>query len=237
MSITNNIEFFNDKLKPYSCKLIAVSKKKPVEDIMEAYNAGQRDFGENKVQELVEKAPQLPSDIRWHMIGHLQRNKVKFLMPSVTMIHSVDSVRLLTEIEKQAANAERRIPCLLQVHIAKEETKFGFSEDEVYELLASDILKNMKWVHISGLMGMATFTENTDLIRSEFHGLKSMFEKIKSGTNPEHNPGSVEMVTSSGQSIKIGSCVSRTITSKTQTSEIFMLSSTAMICTWVKPKL
>lgn len=183
MSITNNIKSFKDKIIPYSCTLVAVSKKKPIEDLMEAYNAGQRDFGENKVQELMEKMPKLPSDIRWHMIGHLQRNKVKFLIPAVHMIHSVDSVRLLSEIEKQAGNAGVKVSCLLQVHIAKEETKFGFSEDEIFELLASDVIKELRWVRIAGLMGMATYSENLELVRKEFRGLKTMFDTIKEEKN------------------------------------------------------
>lgn len=184
MSITNNIISFKDKLIPYSCNLVAVSKKKPVEDILEAYNAGQRHFGENKVQELMEKMPQLPSDIRWHMIGHLQRNKVKFLVPAVYMIHSVDSIRLLSEIEKQAGKEGVEVSCLLQVHIAKEESKFGFSEDEIHELLVSDTIKELRWVRIAGLMGMATFTEDLELVRREFRGLKSMFDEIKGNNHP-----------------------------------------------------
>lgn len=180
MNIAYNINSFRDKLSSHNCNLIAVSKKKPVQDIMEAYEAGQRDFGENKVQELIEKVPELPADIRWHMIGHLQRNKVKYLAPVVHMIHSVDSLRLLNEIEKQAEKAGRVIPCLLQVHIATEETKFGFSEEEIYELMSSESVKNFKWLKIAGLMGMATNTGDHNQIRREFQGLKLMFDKIKS---------------------------------------------------------
>lgn len=180
MNIAHNINSFRDKLSSHNCNLIAVSKKKPAQDIMEAYEAGQRDFGENKVQELIEKVPELPGDIRWHMIGHLQRNKVKYLAPVVHMIHSVDSLRLLNEIEKQAEKAGRVIPCLLQVHIATEETKFGFSEEEIHELMSSESVKNFKWLKIVGLMGMATNTGDHNQIRREFQGLKLMFDKIKS---------------------------------------------------------
>lgn len=189
MSIKHNINSFRDELSSHKCKLIAVSKRKPTEDILEAYNAGHRDFGENQVQELVSKVPELPSDINWHMIGHLQRNKVKFLAPVVHMIHAVDSTRLLAEIEKQATKSERIIPCLLQIHIAREESKFGFSEEEVLELVSSDMVKELKTARIVGLMGMATNTNDTMQVRSEFQNLKSTFDKIKD----QNLPNSVEM--------------------------------------------
>jgi pyridoxal phosphate enzyme (YggS family) len=180
MDIKHNIKAFKDKLSSLNCKLIAVSKRKPNEDILEAYEAGHRDFGENQAQELTGKQAELPSDIRWHMIGHLQRNKVKYLAPFVHLIHSVDSGRLLAEIEKQGNKIGREIPCLLQVHIAKEETKFGFSEDELLELVNSELVKGLKWAKIQGLMGMATNTEDSSQVKKEFQDLKSLFDKIGS---------------------------------------------------------
>ena len=155
--------------------LIAVSKTKPVEDIKALYDLGQRDFGENYVQELVDKQPQLPNDIRWHFIGHLQSNKVKYIAPFVHLVHGVDSLKLLQEINKQAARNNRVIDCLLQVHIAKEETKFGFDKHELSELHGLHELKN---VRVVGLMGMASFSEDMDLVRSEFRYLKSLFDKV-----------------------------------------------------------
>lgn len=178
MNIRNNIEKFTQSLPP-GCRLIAVSKTQPAEKILEAYHAGQRVFGENKVQELTTKYELLPKDIQWHMIGHLQSNKVKYIAPFITLIHSVDSVKLLQEIDKQARKANRVIECLLQIHIAEEESKFGFSEEEVFQLLEST-LTQMSNIKITGLMGMATLTENSEQVRKEFRGLKSLFEKIKS---------------------------------------------------------
>ncbi|MFZ9028170.1 MAG: YggS family pyridoxal phosphate-dependent enzyme [Crocinitomicaceae bacterium] len=159
--------------------LVAVSKTKPNEAIIEAYKAGQRVFGENKVQELVEKAETLPKDIEWHLIGHLQRNKVKYIAPFVSLIHAVDSLRLLQEINKQAAKNNRTIDCLLQFHIADEETKFGLDENEAMELLHSEVYQNMNNVRICGVMGMATFTENEEQVRAEFSKLHELFEKLK----------------------------------------------------------
>ena len=147
-------------LSPNSCRLVAVSKTKPPEAIEEAYHAGQRIFGENKVQELAEKSEILPKDIEWHMIGHLQRNKVKYLAPFVALIHAVDSLRLLSEINKQAAKHNRLIDCLLQIHIAEEETKFGLSEEELMALILGDEIKQMGNIRVVGLMGMATNTDN-----------------------------------------------------------------------------
>ncbi|OSZ80057.1 YggS family pyridoxal phosphate enzyme [Chitinophagaceae bacterium IBVUCB2] len=158
-------------------QLVAVSKTKPVEDILELYHLGQRDFGENYVQELVEKAEKLPKDIRWHFIGHLQTNKVKLIAPFVQLIHGVDSLKLLKEINKQAAKSNRVIDCLLQVHIAQEETKFGFDEEElkmVMEQLEDSALNN---VRITGLMGMASFTEDMELVKAEFQTLKAIFDQ------------------------------------------------------------
>lgn len=156
--------------------LVAVSKTKPAEDILELYDLGQRDFGENYVQELVGKHEQLPKDIRWHYIGHLQSNKVKYIAPFVHLIHGVDSVSLLKEINKQALKNNRIIDCLLQVHIAKEETKFGLDSHELDAVLTSD-LSELKNIRITGLMGMASFSNNMDLVRAEFNYLKSLFDK------------------------------------------------------------
>jgi len=158
--------------------LVAVSKTKPVEDIMEAYGAGQRVFGENKVQELVGKYEELPKDIHWHLIGHLQSNKVKYIAPFVSLIHSVDSLKLLTEINKQALKNERTIDCLLQFHVATEETKFGLNLTEAKELLNSSDYKMMKNIRIVGIMGMASFTDNLELVHREFHALKSIFNEL-----------------------------------------------------------
>ncbi len=157
-----------------SATLVAVSKTKPVEDILELYQAGQRDFGENYVQELCDKQPQLPPDIRWHFIGHLQRNKVKYIAPFVHLIHGVDSLALLKEIDKQAKKNDRIIDCLLQVHIAKEETKFGFDATELADILPQ--LPNYPNARVTGLMGMASFTTNENLIRSEFHSLSQSLQ-------------------------------------------------------------
>lgn len=159
--------------------LVAVSKTHPVERILELYQRGQRDFGENRVQELLEKAPHLPADIRWHLIGHLQTNKVRYIAPFIHMIHSVDSLRLLAEVEKQAAKIGRIIDCLLQFHIAEEETKFGLSEDEADALLQSQEYRAMRRVRLCGVMGMATFTDNIDQVRAEFRHLRSIFERLR----------------------------------------------------------
>ncbi len=159
--------------------LVAVSKTKPIEAISETYDAGQRDFGENKVQELVDKYEKLPKDINWHMIGHLQTNKIKYIAPFIHLIHGVDSVKLLTEIDKIGKKINRRIPCLLQFHIAQEETKFGFDWDEILALLKSESYQNLSSIDIKGVMGMASFTENKDQIRKEFSALKTIFDNLK----------------------------------------------------------
>lgn len=160
--------------------LVAVSKTKPNEAVMEAYESGQRVFGENKVQELVGKAEALPKDIQWHLIGHLQRNKVKYIAPFVSMIHSVDSFRLLKEINKQALKNDRVIDCLLQFHIADEETKFGLDLSEAREILESNEFQELNNVRICGVMGMATFTDDEGHVRKEFRKLKSIFDILKS---------------------------------------------------------
>jgi pyridoxal phosphate enzyme (YggS family) len=184
MSIKNNIHQIQSKINDFNCRLIAVSKTHPVSLIREAYNAGQRAFGENKVQELIDKQPELPEDIEWHLIGHLQRNKAKYIVPFIHMIHSVDSEKLLKEIEKQARKEDKVINCLLQIHIAREESKFGLSEDELYELINGDVLKNALHVKVKGLMGMATFTDDKEQIRGEFQKLKKIFDALKTSRLP-----------------------------------------------------
>ena len=166
--------------------LVAVSKTKPAEDILDLYNLGQRDFGENYVQELTQKYEQLPKDIRWHFIGHLQSNKVKYIAPFVHLIHGVDSFSLLKEINKQAAKNNRIINCLLQMYIAKEETKFGLDSNELETILSSGIA-DLKNIQICGLMGMASFSDNMDLVRSEFRYLKDLFIRTQLTFNIQHS--------------------------------------------------
>ncbi len=168
-----------EELKRASILLVAVSKTKSTEEIMELYVAGQRDFGENRVQELREKYELLPKDIRWHLIGHLQTNKVKYIAGWVHLIHSVDRLELLQEINRQGEKAGRVIECLLQVYIAKEETKFGLSDEEMYSIFNNPQLKSMKFVRLCGLMGMATNTNDESVIRQEFRHLKNLFEDVK----------------------------------------------------------
>ena len=167
------------KLSASSARLVAVSKTHPASRILDLYHQGQRVFGENRPQEMLEKQAALPADIEWHQIGHLQTNKVKTIAPFVALIHSVDSLRLLQEIDKQALKCQRVIDCLLQFHIAEEETKFGLSEAEAVELLQSAEFKALQNVRICGVMGMATFTDHTEQVRSEFRNLKSIFERLK----------------------------------------------------------
>jgi pyridoxal phosphate enzyme (YggS family) len=187
MNIAENLREMEGKIASYGCRLVAVSKTKPVETLMEAYEAGARDFGENKVQEMADKQEQMPKDIRWHMIGHLQRNKVKYIVPFVHLIHSVDSARLLKEIEKQARKEDKVVDCLLQIHIAEEESKFGLSEEELYDILKGEMLANAQHIRIVGLMGMATFTENHQQVRKEFKVLKNLFEKVKADDSLPEN--------------------------------------------------
>jgi pyridoxal phosphate enzyme (YggS family) len=165
---------------PENVMLVAVSKTKPVEDIQQAYIAGQRIFGENKVQEMTSKYEVLPKDIQWHLIGHLQTNKVKYIAPYVSLIHSIDSEKLLREVNKEAKKNNRIISCLLQFHIAEEETKFGFSFDEAKELIESEAFLNFQNIQIVGIMGMASFTENEQQIRNEFQTLHDYFQVLKS---------------------------------------------------------
>ena len=164
---------------PKTVTLVAVSKTKPVTDLMQAYDAGQRVFGENKVQEMAEKHQQMPKDIQWHMIGHLQRNKVKYMAEFVDLIHSVDSLKLLTEINKQAKKYNRVIYCLLQIKIATEDTKFGLTKEDAIALLNSDQFQDLNHIHISGVMGMASFTSETSQIKTEFEYLKNTFNTLK----------------------------------------------------------
>jgi len=179
MSIAANIEKIKQQLSQ-NIKLIAVSKTKPVETLMEAYHSGQKIFGENKVQELVSKFELMPKDIEWHMIGHLQSNKVKYIIPFVALIHSVDSENILLEINKQAAKINKIQQVLLQISIADEETKFGFENAELFNLLIKYNKQEFSNIEIVGLMGMATFTENKEKIANEFAGLKKLFDNLKS---------------------------------------------------------
>ena len=175
----SNFDELSSFLREKNVTLVAVSKTRSVEEILALYNRGQRDFGENRVKEMRDKYEALPKDIRWHLIGHLQTNKVKYIAEWVHLIHSVDSLPLLEEINKQAQKHNRIIPCLLQVYIASEETKFGLDEDELITLLNSASYKQMQNIAVYGLMGMATNTENESLIRNEFSHLIQMFDKIK----------------------------------------------------------
>lgn len=176
MSIGENTIALRKEI-PEQLTLVAVSKTKSNEEIMEAYQSGQRVFGENKIQEMSAKYEALPKDIQWHMIGHVQSNKVKYMAPFIDLIHGVDRSKLLREIDKQALKNNRIIDCLLQIHIAQESTKFGFSESEITEAL--DLAGTLNNVRVVGLMGMATFTENTQQITEEFKGLKRLFDQLK----------------------------------------------------------
>ena len=182
MSIKNNLEKIYLKI-PSKVTLVAVSKTKPLVDILEAYNSGQRIFGENKIQELVEKHGRLPKDIEWHMIGHVQRNKVKYMAPFVSLIHSIDSLKLIREVNKQGKINNRIINCLLQIKIATEQSKFGFTENEVFEFLNSEECKSLENIKIVGLMGMATFTSDQKIINQEFRLLKTFFDKVNTSKN------------------------------------------------------
>jgi len=184
MDIKANLQAVKKSFRNPDCKLVAVSKTKPIEALKDAYEAGIRDFGENKVQEIQWKQPEMPVDTQWHMIGHLQSNKVKYIAPFVHLIHGVDSFKLLKEINKQGKKIDRIIPVLLQIHIAEEESKFGFDRAELMEMFADSEFLTLSHVRIKGLMGMATFTENQDQVRKEFRGLKHLFEELKSQELP-----------------------------------------------------
>lgn len=181
--IRSNIKYLLSQIPP-QVKLVAVSKTKPVADILVAYNAGQKIFGENRVQELLKKKDLLPSDIEWHLIGHLQTNKVKLIVPFVSMIQSVDSFRLLKTINDEARKTGRTVNCLLQLHIAKEETKFGFSFQEVTDMLRDSSVRTLDSIKICGVMGMATFTNDKDMVRAEFRYLADCFRKLKTDYFP-----------------------------------------------------
>ena len=178
MGIVDNIKLIREEI-PQNVKLIAVSKTKPVEDILEVYNSGHKVFGENKPQELRDKEAVMPKDIEWHFIGHLQTNKVKYIAPFVSLIHGVDSLKVLSEINKQAIRNERVIDCLIQIDIAHEETKFGLFEDQARELLNSDVFFSMKNVRICGVMGIGSITDDLNKTRREFKELKTTFHKLK----------------------------------------------------------
>ncbi|NOY51296.1 MAG: YggS family pyridoxal phosphate-dependent enzyme [Chlorobi bacterium] len=178
MSIEQKLVFYRSQM-PENVRLVAVSKTKPNEMVLEAYDAGQRIFGENKVQDLAAKQGLLPSDIQWHFIGHLQRNKVKLIAAFVDTIHAVDSLRLLKEIDKQAKACNRTIKCLMQFHIAEEESKFGLNYEEAVGILKSDEYSGMQNIQISGLMGMATYTNDIEKVRKEFKNLRSYFDSLR----------------------------------------------------------
>jgi pyridoxal phosphate enzyme (YggS family) len=184
MDIKANLEQVKKSFQNPNCKLVAVSKTKPLSDLQAAYAAGIREFGENKVQEIQAKQPEMPADTRWHMIGHLQSNKIKYIAPFIHLIHGVDSFKLLVEIDKQGKKIDRPIPVLLQIHIATEESKFGFDRDELEAMLSSPEFANLTHVQIQGLMGMASFTENQEQIRTEFRGLKQLYEDLKKRALP-----------------------------------------------------
>ena len=178
MSISNNLSAVRKSI-PVGVQLVCVSKFHPDESLLEAYETGERVFGESKVQEMCGKYERLPKDIQWHFIGHLQTNKIKYIVPFVELIHGVDSYKLLAEINKQAAKANRVVNCLLQIHIAQEETKFGFSAQELLDTLQAGDWKNLQHVKICGLMGMATYTDNTMQVKAEFSQLKDLFDQVK----------------------------------------------------------
>ena len=211
-SIADNLQTIQQDL-PDNVTLVAVSKTKPVKTILEAYNAGHRIFGENKVQEMADKYKELPKDIEWHMIGHVQRNKVKYMAHFVNLIHGVDSLKTLEEINKQAKKHERTINCLLQARIAKEETKFGLTFQEIEQILSSGQLQDLENVRIIGLMGMATYTDDTDLIKEEFESLHTFYDELKS-TYPQLSILSMGMsgdypiaITSGSTMVRIGSAI------------------------------
>lgn len=192
MSIEQNLYHIKSTL-PAHVTLVAVSKTKPISDLMEAYNAGQRIFGENKIQEMAEKHEAMPKDIEWHMIGHVQSNKVKFMASFVRLIHGVDNFKLLEEINKQAKKHNRIIECLLQIKIASEESKFGMTSKEAFEILKSEAFSKLKNILVVGVMGMATFTENENQIKKEFKLLKTTFDALKSIETFNFKPETISM--------------------------------------------
>lgn len=215
MSIAENITFIRNQISA-NVKLVCVSKFHPDDAIMEAYAAGERVFGESKVQEMTGKYERLPKDIDWHFIGHLQTNKVKFIVPYVSLIHGVDSEKLLAEIDKQASKIGRKVNCLLQVYIANEETKFGFDEQELLQLFEIGGVERYPNVQLCGLMGMATFTEDKELVKNEFDYLKSIFDRLKStyfNQSPEFKELSMGMSDDFPIAIQCGSTIVRIGTS------------------------
>ena len=200
--IKDNLQEIKNSI-PKQVTLVAVSKTKPIADLQEAYDAGQRVFGENKVQEMVTKYDALPKDIEWHMIGHLQRNKVKYMAHFVSLIHGVDSFKTLKEINKQAQKHNRVINCLLQAHIAEEETKFGLSFDEITEIINSEEFNKLQNINVVGLMGMATFTDNEHQIKNEFSSLQNYFNSIKSIPKDNLHPKILSMGMSGDYQIAI----------------------------------
>ena len=207
MSIKTNLEDIKATI-PEHVTLVAVSKTKPVSDLMDAYNAGQRIFGENKIQEMADKYAEMPKDIEWHMIGHVQRNKVKYMAEFVSLIHGVDSFKLLKEIDKQAKNHDRIIKCLLQIKIAEEDSKFGMSVSDASALLQSDAFSELKNIKVVGLMGMATFTDNMTQVENEFKFLNNTFSELKN-TNPDLEIKSMGMSGDYQLAIECGSTMVR----------------------------
>lgn len=212
MMISENLKKLKTNLPP-EVTLVAVSKTRTPKELMEAYNAGQRIFGENKVQEMEAKWHEMPDDVEWHMVGHVQRNKVRSMAPFVSLVHAVDSLRLLREINKEAKKNDRTIHCLLQIKIAEEDSKFGMDESEAINLMASEDIKKFKNVKILGLMGMATFTDDRGQIAKEFEKLKRAFDSLKN-TNPEFKvlsmgmSGDYEIAIDHGSNmIRVGSAI------------------------------
>jgi PLP dependent protein len=211
MNIAENIAELKAEL-PEGVKLVAVSKTKPTEAILEAFQSGHKIFGENKAQELIQKHGELPGDIEWHFIGHLQSNKTKYIASFVSMVHSIDSFKILRTLNKEARKNQRVIPCLLQFHIAEESTKFGLTGEEAREILESEAYSAMKNISIAGVMGMATFTDNEEQIRNEFIRLKSIFEKVKEdyfADNPKFKEISMGMSNDYQLAVKEGSTIVR----------------------------
>ena len=208
MSISSKIKEIKAAL-PETTQLLAVSKFQPANAVLEAYHAGQRIFGENKVQELIEKRTLLPDDIEWHFIGHLQTNKVKFIIPFISLIHSVDSLKLLEEINKQAEKQNRIIHCLLEIHVAQEDTKYGFSFEEIRFLYGKNIFARLPHVHIAGIMGMASLTGDEEQIRREFHALFLFFNEIKKQYAPWFSVLSMGMTDDYKIAVKEGSTIVR----------------------------
>lgn len=202
MNISERLANIKSEL-PEQVTLVAVSKTKPIEDILEAYNAGQRVFGENKIQEMVEKHEQLPEDIKWHMIGHVQRNKVKYMANFVSLVHGVDSFKLLKEINKQAAKHNRTIDCLFQLKIAEEDSKFGMTKEDIATIINSEAFSGLSNINIVGLMGMATFTDNQNQIKKEFSYLKSTFDNLKNLQTTNCNLNTISMGMSSDYQLAI----------------------------------